>query len=93
MTRLRWKMEARETGLRAVGAGPRGHIYHDGKKVYARVSALGGGWHGAVHGWYWVAGWGSDVPHVNTCDRPCETPEKAKKQAAEYIKRHTTGDK
>ena len=89
-TQLRWKLNQKETGLRAVGAGPRGYMYHDGKKIYASVSPLGGNWREPLRGWYWVAGWDSGVPHKNTCKAPCETPEEAKKQAAEYVAKHLT---
>ena len=85
---LRWKREKRETGLRAVGAVPRGYVYHNGVKVYATVSASGGGWRRTLECWYWVAGWDSDVPYKNTCHTPCATPEEAKKQAANYVKRY-----
>jgi hypothetical protein len=90
MVRLRWKREAKETGLCAVVAAPRGYLYHDGDKRYATVSSIGGGWHGSVRGWYWVAGWDSDIPYMNTCGHPCKTPEEAKKQAAEYVAKHLT---
>lgn len=82
--KLRWKKEPSETGLRAVGQGPRGYRYHDGEKQYASVSPLGGGWR-PMRGWYWVAGWDSDVPHKNTCNEPVATPEEAKEQAAAYV--------
>lgn len=86
MKRLRWKKEKAPTGLSAVGAGPRGFIYHDGEKQYASVSALGGGYQGPLQGWYWVAGWDSDVPHKNTCDSPKDSPNAAKQEATEYVK-------
>lgn len=82
MARLRWKKEAAETRLRRVGAGPRGFIYHDGEKRYASVSALGEDWRGPLRGWYWVAGWDSNVPHKNTRNTPCSTPEEAKKRSS-----------
>jgi len=85
--KLRWKKEKAETGLRAVGAGPRPYDYHDGTTVYAKVYAQGGGWR-PLKGWYWVAGWRSCVPYKNTCDNLCETAEEAKTQAAEYVKQH-----
>lgn len=87
MNRLRWKKDPPATGLRSVGAAPRGHVYHDGEKRYASVRPLGGGWL-PMRGWYWVAGWDSDVPHYNSCNAPCETPEEAKKQAVDYIAQH-----
>ncbi len=83
---LRWKLEPKETGLRAIGASPRSSwLSCDGKR-YACVSSLGGGWHGPVRGWYWVAGWDSDIPHMNTCNNPCATVEEAKEQAMAYVK-------
>ncbi len=82
MARLRWKLEPRETGLRAVCAGPRGSSLHDGTKRYATVRALRGG------GWFWVAGWDSGVPHKNTCDAPSATAQEAKDAALAYVKQH-----
>ena len=32
---LRWKKNPHETGLRAIGAGPRGSKLHDGAQTYA----------------------------------------------------------
>ncbi len=88
--RLRWKLNPRETGLARVGAGPRGSTLRDGSgKRYATVSALGSG----HDGWFWVAGWGSGVPHKNTCDAPCATVEEAKAQAMAYVKSHLGGGK
>lgn len=81
-TRLRWKLEPRETGLRAVCAGPRGSWLHDGKQRYAHVM------HSRVCGWFWVAGWGSGVPHMNTCNTPSSSAEKAKAEAMAYVKQH-----
>ncbi|MFZ2950926.1 MAG: hypothetical protein WA003_15740 [Desulfuromonadaceae bacterium] len=87
--KLRWKMEPRETGLRSIGSGPRGYFYHDGEKVYARVCAHGGNWARPMAGWYWVAGWDSDVPYQNTSGSPCETIDEAKTQAAEYVRQNS----
>lgn len=92
MGKLRWKMEPREAGLRAVGAGPRGHVYHDGEKLYAVVYALGGSWAMPQRGWYWVAGWESDVPYKNTCDKPVATADEAKAAAAAYVREHLTAN-
>jgi hypothetical protein len=85
--KLRWKKNPHEKGLAAVGAGPRGYVYHDGTIRYATVDALGGGWR-PFRGWYWVAGWGSGVPHYNSCNSPVATEEIAKKEAEEYVKKH-----
>lgn len=84
---LRWKLHPRETGLRAVCAGPRGSDYHDGKKIYAKVQALGGGGRLTV-GWFWVAGWDSGIPHKNTSRTPVATADEAKAQAMAYVKEH-----
>ncbi len=81
--KLRWKLKPAETGLRAVGAGPRGSILHDGEKTYAQVSSSRGGAE-----WYWVAGWDSDVPYMNTCNSTVASAEEAKAQAMAYVKRH-----
>ena len=84
--RLRWKLDPQETGLRSIGAGPRGSTYHDGETEYASVAPVGGGWSGPVIGWYWIAYEG--VPYENTCNEPVDTQEEAKKQAQEYVKKH-----
>lgn len=86
--RLTWKKDARETGLRAIGAAPQGSKLHDGVKTYAVVSPLGGGWRGPVTGWYLVSGWDSDVPYKNTSDFPCKTVEEAKTAARAYVTHH-----
>jgi len=81
--KLRWKLKPAATGLMAVGAGPRGSILHDGEKTFAQVIAHRGG-----TSWYWVAGWDSDVPYMNTCEAPVPTAEEAKAQALAYVKCH-----
>lgn len=86
MTKLRWKMEPRETGLRAIGAGPRASRLHDGTTIYAMVYALRRGH--ATLGWYWVAGWDSDIPGKNTCYEPVESAAEAKVQAMAYVREH-----
>lgn len=89
--RLTWKKDARETGLRSIGAAPQGYKLHDGTHIYATVSPLGGSWMGPLLGWYWVAGCDAPIPHKNTCKSPCETIEEAKKQAKEYVLLHMKG--
>lgn len=84
--RLRWKKEAPETGLRAVGARPRAHHLHDGVDEYATVYPNGGGWQRPQAGWYWVA-FGA-VPRKNTCDTPVADLQQAKDEAAAYVKEH-----
>jgi len=86
--KLTWKREPRVTGLRSIGAPPVGSKLHDGNLTYARTYPHGGGMYGAVIGWYWVAGWDSDVPHKNTCNAPCATEEEAKDAAKEYVMKH-----
>ena len=86
---IRWKREKQVTGLASICAGPRGWMYHDGESTYATVSALRN-YRRIVVGWYWVAGWDSDVPLRNTCSTPCATPEDAKTQAEEYVKHHVS---
>lgn len=85
--RLRWKKDAAKTGLASIGAGPRGSEYHDGEQKYASVCPLGGGLR-LFRGWFWVTGWGSCVPYVNTCDAPVATEQEAKEQAEAYVKKH-----
>ena len=84
---MRWKQEKAETGLAAVCAAPRGYEYHDGARLYATVSPLLNRGRRVV-GWYWVAGWDSNVPRKNTCATPCTTPDDAKTQAVKYVKHH-----
>ena len=86
--RLRWKLDPQETGLRSIGAGPRGSTYHDGETEYACVASLDNGWSAPAKGWYWVAYAGKGVPYKNTCNEPVDTEEEAKKQAQEYVKKH-----
>lgn len=82
--RLSWKREPAVTGLARVGAAPRGSKLHDGEKTYATTCPNDGGW-------YWVAGWDSDIPPYNSCRRPVETEGEAKKQAKEYVLKHLKG--
>lgn len=82
-TRFRWKLKPEQKGLSRIGSPPRGSLLTDGAKTYATISALGEG------GWYWVAGWDSDVPYKNTCNEPSATADAAKKAAIAYVKLHT----
>ncbi|MCY0910913.1 hypothetical protein [Massilia antarctica] len=84
--KLRWKKEPKATGLSAIGAGPRGSSLHDGEKCYAMVWAQRRNYQ--VTGWYWVAGWDSNVPHLNTHSEPVATEEEAKAAAMAYVKEH-----
>jgi len=82
-TRLRWKMAEREKGLRAIGAGPRGHYLHDGKITYVTINALGGDWREPLRGFYWYGT--LDGNYVNTCDNPIPLDE-CKKKALAWVK-------
>lgn len=81
--RLRWKLKPAETGLRAVGAGHRGYVLHDGEIEYAHVNPNGGGWRTAQKGWYWVTY--GPVPLMNTCCSPVASADDAKKAARAYV--------
>lgn len=84
---LRWKKDPSETGLRRIGAGPRGSKLHDGKTQYASIRP-----HSTRHtgksGWYWVAGWGGSVPHYNSCNDAPLSEDEAKAAAMAYVKQH-----
>lgn len=85
--RLRFRLCPEETGLRAIGAGPRGWDLMYGDQRIGCVSALGGGWRGPVTGWYWVASEAAiGVPHRNTCNTPSATPEEAKAACTAYVR-------
>ncbi len=80
---MRWRKEPRETGLRSALARERSSYLRDENGVrYACVSHIRGG------GWYFVAGWDSDIPHENTCQQPVETEAQAKAAAIAYVKKH-----
>lgn len=81
-TKLRWKLKPAQKGLSRIGCLPRGSLLTDGAKTYATISAL------RESGWYWVAGWDSDVPYQNTCNEPSATEDDAKKAAMAYVKLH-----
>lgn len=88
--KLRWKKEPKETGLASVGRDPekRSSFLRDGKKRYACVSCLSYFVLSKADGWYWVAGWDSDVPHFNSCGTPVADEATAKAQAMAYVKEH-----
>ncbi len=81
--RLRWRLDKHPSGLAGVCAGPRGSTLYDSTgKRYAMVSAINRG----GSGWYWVAGWDSDVPRRNTCNQPVPTIDEAKAEAMAYVR-------
>mgnify|MGYP001591236308 CR=1 FL=1 len=83
---LRWRKDPRETGLRAVVAGPRGSGLYDGIIKYATVNAMGR--YSGKEGWYYVCGWNSGVPHFNSCDKLCADEATAKAEAMAYVRKH-----
>lgn len=83
--KIRWKKQARETGLRSIGAPPQGYVLHDGKTEYATISPNGGGWIRKQQGWYWVVPTHEHIPYKNTWQSPCESVEDAKAQAKKYV--------
>lgn len=86
--RFTWKLQPHETGLRAVGAGPRSHdLRIDGARV-ATVGAVGGGWRGPVTGWYWYCPTDAarGIEHENTARSPVKTVEEAKAACEAYIR-------
>ena len=83
---LRWKKHPRETGLAAVGAGPRCSTLHDGTTEYATVYPLGGNWRAPLRGWYWVCFATETVEYRNTCDSLVPDEQTAKAQAMAYVK-------
>ena len=86
MTRLRWKKKPKETGLRSIGAGPRGSVLHDGVTEYAWVNALGGGWRGKLKGWYWISSSDAVGEWRNTCNELAQDEATAKAQAMAFVK-------
>jgi len=86
--KITFKLRPRETGLRAVGAGPRAsEIRLDGRQI-GSVSAVGGGWRGPIKGWMWVVYGGEplpDSPFVNTSHRLVATADEAKRAAKAWI--------
>jgi hypothetical protein len=82
---VRWKLDAPETGLRRIGALPRGSYLHDGRGAnhwILRVQPLRGKYRGAVKGWYWY-GLGQNTRH-----NPAPTMEAAKAEALAFYKEY-----
>ena len=86
MKRLRWKKSPHETGLRAVGAGPRSSKLHDGEKEYATVMPLGGNWREPLRGWYFVCPTDAVGEYANTCHDPAPDESTAKAQAMAFVR-------
>ena len=85
MSRLTWRREPKETGLRRVYQGTRGYELRYNQETIITVSPLYRYWDRYIDdivGWYWV-GLGR-----NTCQTPCSTPEEAKIEAKAYAKEY-----
>lgn len=80
--KLRWKLKPAANGYGSYI--PRGSILHDGEKTYVHISCCDR----SGTEWYWVAGWDSDLPYMNTCYEPVGSVEEAKAQAMAYVKKH-----
>jgi hypothetical protein len=81
---LRWKKNPMPTGLARVGCGPQGSALRDGDRHYASAYPLRR--HHQTVGWYWVAGYGSSIPHKNTCNEPVPDETTAKAEAMVYVR-------
>lgn len=79
---MRWKLNPRETGLAAVGAGPRGSTLRDGETVVACVYPNGGNWQRPLRGWYFVVGWDSGLPSYNSYSAELFYPTATEAKAA-----------
>jgi hypothetical protein len=86
---LRWRKNPRETGLRAVGAGPQGHtLWLDDEDDYlASVNPSGGNWKKKFEGWFWTVPTNKDkgIPYHNTYPLLYETEKEAKDAAKKYV--------
>lgn len=87
MARVTLKLRPRETGLRSVGAGPRGYdVKVNGRRV-GSVSSLGGHLGTPVRGWYFAVGDEKlGIPYRNTCGEVGVPLEDVKKAAVAYVK-------
>ena len=80
--RLSWRKQPNETGLAAVGQGPRGAILKVNGDDVANVYA-----HGRSGGWYYVARNNSGtIPLRNTCDKVVKDLEAAKAACEAYVR-------
>lgn len=86
---LRWRKDPKETGLRAIGAGPRGSsLYLDDEDDYlASTRADGGSWRGPFKGWYWSVPSNKEkgIEHYNCYPNIYETEKEAKDAAKKYV--------
>lgn len=78
---LRWKKDKRPTGLAGVACTrDLGSTLNDGDVKYASVGQL------ADRRWYYVCGWGSGIPYINTCNDPSPDEATAKAEAMAYVR-------
>ena len=85
---MRWRREPAATGLARIGAGPRSSGLYDGNAKYAMVSALRRSY--VTIGWYWVAGWNSNVPYKNSSNEKLTDEATAKANAMAYVRQYIT---
>ncbi len=83
----RWKMDPAETGLRAVGAGPRGHTLRLNGEELMRVCPAGGNWARPLEGWYWVSHLGGTTRNTYGEGKIWPTAEEAKADATAFYKK------
>jgi len=92
MSRLSWRKQPNEKGLRAIGQSPRGFEMRYAGETIASVYPHPKGW-----GAYDYEGWGFSaradeygVPHINSGleKKFFKTAEEAKKAADAYVRKH-----
>lgn len=89
MSRLTWRNQPSERGLRSIGQGPRGRIGKVNGEDVMTVSAWGGGaLYGPVRGWVWMYVDNTPAPAIRSWDTlPLyDTKEAAQKAATEWFK-------
>ncbi len=79
--KIRWKKNPCETGMRAVGSGPRGHKGRVGDEEIASVYPSGGDWHGPLKGWYFVIR--TEGALYNSCNAPLYSSDDEAKAACQ----------
>lgn len=83
---LRWSRQPRETGLRAVGAGPRGWILWWGSTKLASVNVLFKGFSRDTDGWYFVARADElGIPLHNTCSVRGRPADDVRAECVEHV--------
>lgn len=94
---LRWRKNPKETGLAAVGAGPRGSsLYLDDETDYlASTNASGGDWTKKFEGWYWSVPSNKEkgIERYNSYPALLETEKEAKDAAKKYVQKAITANK